>query len=190
MTRDIMSICRLFLGLISGLALSFFVVATHAADDDATWTPHTLSTTPPAARPLGCREKATQLSCKPTVDVSSLPALEEDKQYEDNPYHGDADVAAVGHKLFNQTCARCHGKDAKNYGAVAADLTRLNSACVRVTDEALRKRCERDVDAFYRHRVKYGKSTFGIVQMPAWSGTLNEKQIWAIKTFIESRSAE
>jgi hypothetical protein len=166
--------------------LSFLSLSTQAADG-ADWIPHTLSTTPPVVQPLGCRQNDSQLVCKPNVDVSGLPDVGEDQKADVNPYHGNATAAAVGRKIFNQTCAYCHGLDADNQGAIGPDLTRLSSGCGQVADEALHQRCERDINAFFVHRVRNGKVTFGIVMMPPWGGTLDMKSVWATKTFLDSR---
>ncbi|MFT3791109.1 MAG: c-type cytochrome [Rudaea sp.] len=125
--------------------------------------------------------------CRPNVDTSSLPASADGAQADVNPYRGNAAATAAGQEIFNQTCAYCHGVDANNDGAIGADLTKIDSGCRTVTDEPLHERCERDVNAFFVNRVQNGKVTFGIVMMPPWGGVLDKKDIWAIKTFLESR---
>ncbi|MFT3761061.1 MAG: c-type cytochrome [Pseudoxanthomonas sp.] len=180
---------RTIRALVLASVLSILVFPTQATDE-TDWIPRTLSTTPPVVQPLGCRQNESQQVCSPTVDVSDLPEVGKDVEADVNPYRGNAAAASIGQKLFNQTCAYCHGRDADNTGAIGADLTRIGSGCNQVADKALHQRCERDVNAYFVDRVRNGKVTFGIVMMPPWGGVLSEKDIWAIKAFLESRSPQ
>lgn len=128
----------------------------------------------------------------PTQDSSTLPILGDAWQAV-NPYRTAEDkghvdgIAGTGGRLFNELCAACHGRDAEGDRAPAPDLRGLHAFCRRVADPALRERCNADVDAYFVHSVLEGKTKLGIVYMPAWSGFLSQEQLWAIKSFIETR---
>lgn len=125
-------------------------------------------------------------AAKPTVDASGLPPLSKD-WLETNPYRGNAEIAEIGHQIFSQTCQHCHGPDADGSRAPAADLRRLDAYCIRIEDASLRDWCLRDVDAYFLKSIRHGKKFVGTVHMPAWEGVLNQEQMWAIKTYIETR---
>lgn len=148
--------------------------------------PRVLQTAPQPPTPLGCRANRSQLLCAPTTDVSALPAVAAGVE-DDNPYRGNAAAVAIGHELFNQACAFCHGADADGTRVPAPDLRRLDAHCLRIDDDELRAWCLRDVDAYFHRTVLEGKAYVGIVHMPPWGGVLTPKHIWAIRTYIESR---
>ena len=120
----------------------------------------------------------------PVVDTSALPALQSGWA-ETNPYRGLPAAIAVGQSAFNQACARCHGHDADGSRAPAPDLRRVGGFCQRVTDAALRRRCDSDADYFFLKSVLKGKNKFGIEHMPAWEGVLEPAVIWSIRSYIE-----
>ena len=122
----------------------------------------------------------------PTVDTAGLPALGEER-HSVNPYRENAAVLETGRRIFNQGCAVCHGEDAKGDRAPAPDLRGLQVYCRRIEDDALRNRCQDDVDVYFAKSVLEGKRKVGVVHMPAWGGVLSQEQLWAIKTFIESQ---
>lgn len=146
-----------------------------------------LSTAPAEPTPLGCRTTRSELTCSPRVDTSGLAPLGNAEQAT-NPYRGNETARATGQALFNQTCAFCHGKDADGSRVAAADLRRLDTHCRRIRDTATRAWCERDVDAYFINTVRIGRRTLDIVHMPSWAAVLSQEQIWAIKTFIESKA--
>ncbi|MEY4763810.1 MAG: hypothetical protein RI907_483 [Pseudomonadota bacterium] len=121
----------------------------------------------------------------PIVDVSQLPAVPQGWA-EPNPLRGQAEAIRVGRDAFNQACARCHGMDANGSRAPAPDLRRLGGACAKVSDEALRARCQADADFFFAKSVRLGKKKFDIEHMPAWEPVLSPQLAWAIRTFIEN----
>jgi len=122
----------------------------------------------------------------PTVDASALPALGKN-WLETNPYRGNAEIAELGHQIYSQTCQRCHGPDADGSRSPAADLRRLDAYCLRIEDADLRAWCTRDVDAYFLKSIRHGKKFVGTVHMPPWEGVLSQEQMWAIKTYIETR---
>lgn len=169
----------LTMGLLGGYA--------HAAEG-ASWKPHALSTAKPAARPLGCRTEPTEKPCKPDVDSSALPPLQEGAGDRGNPYRGqdDAQVVAIGQAIFNQTCAYCHGADAVGQDTVGPDLRRYGGLCKRIADPDLRTQCTADADAHFMEMVLGGRTILGISQMPAWASSLTEPEIWSLQMYLES----
>lgn len=122
------------------------------------------------------------------ADTTSLPAL--GKTWGDgNPYRGNPQAAEVGRSVFSQACARCHGAEADGTGMGAPDLRRFGGLCRPIADAALRARCTSDADDFFRRSVLNGKVRVGIVHMPAWEPYLSQEQVWAVKTYLESRSS-
>ena len=55
-------------------------------------------------------------------------------------------------------------------------------------DEALKTRCLADVDHYFVTTVLKGKYILGVEHMPAWDGILKQEAVWAIKTYVDSRS--
>lgn len=122
----------------------------------------------------------------PQVDISAL-APQHSQWQEDNPYRGDAHAIDIGRSAFNQSCASCHGTDADGHASPAPDLRRLGRGCARIIDDALRQRCMRDADYYFRSSVQKGKVKVGVVHMPAWEGLLAPEIVWAIRSFVETR---
>lgn len=121
------------------------------------------------------------------VDTSKLPPITATTP-PGNPYRGNPVAIEIGHNAFNQACSRCHGVDAVNKGQVGPDLLRLDRACGRIIDPAVREMCLLDNDDFFLKSVQEGKTRVGIVHMPAWSEVLSPAAIWTIRSFLESRS--
>jgi len=84
-----------------------------------------------------------------------------------NPFQGDLEAAAAGGKLFDQHCARCHGKKA---GGTRYGASLLNKEVQRATPGTL-----------------FWLLTNGVVRrgMPVWS-KLPEPERWQIVTFLQS----
>jgi polar amino acid transport system substrate-binding protein len=80
-----------------------------------------------------------------------------------------ADVAA-GHKLFNETCAHCHGPDAVQ-GEQRRNL------------RLLRARYGDDMANMFMTTVTHGRVNKG---MPNWSGILSPEELQAILAFLTS----
>lgn len=107
-----------------------------------------------------------------------------------NPYRGDSAAIAKGATIFQANCARCHGDQATRPSAEAPDLRRLNTFCTTLQDRDLQQRCLHDVDAYFMMSVNSGKVRAGIVYMPPWRDMLSAQEIWAVRSFIESRPTE
>lgn len=106
---------------------------------------------------------------------------------ETNPSRGDPAAIVLGATVFQANCARCHGAGATQPSAEAPDLRRLNAFCQQLKDSALQARCLQDVDSYFMMAVNTGKIRAGIVYMPPWREVLTASEIWAVRSFIESR---
>lgn len=133
--------------------------------------------------------QASEVAVPVSVDLTGLPTLLEESPV--NPYRGNARAVEIGNSAFQQTCARCHGADANPAGTLAApDLRQLHRFCGRITEAVLRAQCMSDNDRYFNKSVQEGKVNVGVVHMPRWKETLNQQTIWAIQTYIESRSGD
>lgn len=121
------------------------------------------------------------------VDVSALPALGKTWR-ETNPYRGNATAVSVGQRAFELTCGQCHAL--ADTGGIGPDLRTLDRSCRKIGDAQLRARCLTDQDVYFRDTVLEGKVVVGVRHMPAWREALSQEAIWAIRSFIEARSAE
>ena len=104
-----------------------------------------------------------------------------------NPLRGDPAAIEPGRAAYEAHCATCHGEQAVSPTAEAPDLRRLDGFCRRLADPALKAHCQRDVDTYYLRSVLDGKVRAGVVHMPPWRGVLRDDEIWAIRTFVETR---
>ena len=136
---------------------------------------------------VGKAALANEVANRPEVDFSSLPKLGP-TWLATNPYRGNPDAIAVGRLTYGQTCARCHGTDASTNAAPAPDLRKLDAFCRRIENAELKAACLRDNDAYFSKTVRQGKTIVGVVHMPAWEPVLSQELVWAIQSFIESRS--
>lgn len=121
------------------------------------------------------------------VDTSGLKPLGTEWRAE-NPYRGDKAAIKVGSSAFNQNCARCHGLEAVS-GGIAPDLRLLDKDCLSLADKSKQAACTKEVDEYFKTSVLKGKVRNGAVYMPPFEGVFNQEAIWAIKTYLESRSA-
>lgn len=109
---------------------------------------------------------------------------------EDNAWRGQAAAIQAGQALYGQHCAECHGQDASQPLAEAPDLRRLDSFCRRLREVSLKADCTADVDRYFLRSVNEGKVRAGVVHMPPWKGVLSEQDIWAIRSFVETRPTD
>jgi len=119
------------------------------------------------------------------VDTSMLPQLGPEWR-DSNPYTGNEAAIKVGTSAFNQNCARCHGLEAIS-GGIAPDLRRLDRDCVDFTDEAKKKACYKETDAYFLVSIRHGKVRNGAVYMPPFEGIFSQEAMWAIKAYLETR---
>jgi len=92
----------------------------------------------------------------------------------ENPLENNERILNAGKQIFDQLCAVCHGKTGKGDGVTAATLkpkpADLSDKTVQAqTDGAL-----------------YWKISEGRPPMPPFKSQLNEKQVWALVTYIRS----
>jgi mono/diheme cytochrome c family protein len=100
----------------------------------------------------------------PAAQLSKAPRSAQSLQ---NPFAGQSEAAAAGHKLFEQHCAQCHGSDARGLEH-AADL---HSAPIRDAPPGVL------FWALRNGRVRKG--------MPSWS-QLPDQQIWQVVTYLKA----
>ena len=106
---------------------------------------------------------------------------------EPNTSRGAPAAIDLGRQVFQANCAHCHGAGATQPSAEAPDLRRLNVFCQQLKDSALQARCLQDVDSYFMMAVNTGKIRAGIVYMPPWRDVLTAQEIWAVRSFVESR---
>lgn len=139
----------------------------------------------PSAVSQAAERPSTQAAAVPLA--ADLPPLGTAWR-QDNPYRGDARIAAIGRTIYNEACSGCHGVDADATRHVGNDLRLLDLHCyTRIKSPDTRALCVRDNDAFFMLSVLEGKQRVGVVHMPAWRDVLSQEAVWAIRTFIESR---
>ncbi|CAH2602605.1 Cytochrome c550 [Rhodovastum atsumiense] len=129
---------------------------------------------------------AQEVAVRPQVDASALAPLGAEWRGV-NPYRGQAEAIEIGRITYAQTCARCHGPEANATGYPAPDLRRVDLACRRIVDPAIKAKCIADNDVFFSKSARKGKIIVGVVHMPAWEPVLGQELIWAIRSYVETR---
>ncbi len=108
------------------------------------------------------------------LDTSKLPNIGED-WLEENPYSTDNKLAVeIGKQGYGENCARCHGLEVIS-GGIAPDLRAL----IPIDD-----------DSYFQGKVLGGVVRNGNVYMPSFAEYLDQKGIWAIKTYINTQRAK
>ncbi|MCE9584684.1 MAG: c-type cytochrome [Planctomycetes bacterium] len=106
------------------------------------------------------------------------PDLPEDYRSLENPLANTSATRDEGMRLFlGKGCAACHGSHADGRGPAAKGLTPPPANFV--TGPLLRNH----TDAYLFWRISEGKHG---TAMPRWDGVLEEKERWAIVTFLRS----
>ncbi|MEF7615672.1 cytochrome c-550 PedF [Aquincola sp. MAHUQ-54] len=123
------------------------------------------------------------------VDTHTLPQLGT-QAHSTNPYRtGPANTEAVriGSSAYNQNCARCHGLEAKS-GGIAPDLRKLNADCgdAKSPDKA----CLADMDQYFLSTVQQGRTRDGRVYMPPFKEIFTQEAIWAIRSYVDTKSPD
>ena len=121
------------------------------------------------------------------VDITGLAKLGEQWR-DENPYKDDKIALRIGTSAYTQNCARCHGLEAVS-GGIAPDLRLLDRDCVSLKNEAKKKACYKEVDAYFLTSIRHGKVRNGAVYMPPFEGVFSQEAMWAIKTYLEDRRA-
>jgi len=111
------------------------------------------------------------------VNTGGLEKLGEEWRTE-NPYRNSKDhneAVEFGASAYNQTCAACHGLEAKS-GGIAPDLRLLD------VGEA--------GDEWFVERVRNGAVRDGRVYMPKMADYLSQEALWAVRTYLDSVHVE
>ncbi|MDE2453218.1 MAG: cytochrome c-550 PedF [Burkholderiales bacterium] len=123
------------------------------------------------------------------IDTTGLKALGSD-WVPANPYRGDAKAVEIGADGYEHNCAGCHGLRAES-GGVAPDLLKLDLDCLKIAQKAKKDACLDDTDDYFKGVVLRGKKTSeGRFTMPAYDGVFTQEAVWALKSYIDSRTLE
>lgn len=123
------------------------------------------------------------------VDTAGLPPLGK-TWAEANPYRGNAKAEAIGATGYYHNCAACHGLNAEA-GGMAPDLLQVAKDCVNMASADAKASCFKDSDDYFKGIVLDGrKNTEGRQIMPSYSGVFTQEAVWAIKAYLDKRTAE
>lgn len=104
---------------------------------------------------------------------NSWEVPEEAKKVE-NPLDSSKEIIAAGKNIFSQLCAVCHGGTGKGDGVTAASL---NPKPANLAADTVQKQTDGTI---------YWKIKEGRPPMPSFKTQLNDKQAWALVTYIRS----
>lgn len=121
------------------------------------------------------------------IDTKGLKSLGTEWLAE-NPYRGDKAAIAIGAEGYLHNCAGCHGLNAVS-GGVAPDLLLGSKDCLDMSGSG-KTACLKDSDDFFKERVLKGKVINGKVNMPAYEAVFTQEAVWALKAYIDARTAE
>lgn len=107
------------------------------------------------------------------VDTGALPDIPEGQWLSENPYRGSKQAMEVGKMAYDGNCARCHGIDMIS-GGIAPDLRELGP----------------EYDDYYVNHVRNGVQRNGMTYMPAFEDVLDQKTMWAIRSYMDKRHYE
>ncbi|WP_374545089.1 cytochrome c-550 PedF [Rhodoblastus sp.] len=121
-----------------------------------------------------------------TTGLSPLGATWADS----NPYRDNAKAIEIGSVGYYHNCAACHGLNAEA-GGMAPDLLQLAKDCPTMTTPASKASCFKDSDDYFKGVVLEGrKNSEGRETMPAYDGVFTQEAVWAIKAYLDKRTAE
>ena len=103
--------------------------------------------------------------------------LGEDADTKKNPLPADAATLATGKGIYKDKCQRCHGPGGLGDGADGDPDARGDM------DLTNPKRAARNTDGTVYYKVANGRKK---PKMPAFKDQLNEEQIWAVVTYVQS----
>ena len=92
----------------------------------------------------------------------------------ENPYRGNPLAIQIGEHGYTQNCARCHGIDAIS-GGLSPDL--------RYSERGA------EGDEIYIEKTRKGIVRNGAVYMPKFEGVLSQEAMWAIRSWLDTKSA-
>ncbi|MEO5897749.1 MAG: c-type cytochrome [Vicinamibacterales bacterium] len=101
----------------------------------------------------------------------------EDADTKKNPLAADQVTLATGKGLYKDNCQRCHGPGGLGDGEDADPDARGDM------DLTLAKRAARNSDGVVYYKVANGRKK---PKMPVFKEELNEQQIWAVVTYVQS----
>ena len=107
------------------------------------------------------------------MDTAGLPPLGDEWRTE-NPYRGNPLAIKMGETGYSQNCARCHGLGAVS-GGFSPDL--------RYSERGA------DGDDLYISKTRSGIVRNGAVYMPKFEGILSQEGMWAIRSWLDTKSA-
>lgn len=123
------------------------------------------------------------------VDTTGLPPLGA-TWVDANPYRDNAKAIEIGSVGYYHNCAACHGLNAEA-GGMAPDLLQIAKDCVTMTSPANKASCFKDSDDYFKGVVLEGrKNSEGRETMPSYSGVFTQEAVWAIKAYLDKRTAE
>ncbi len=123
------------------------------------------------------------------VDTSSLDPLGAEWTVP-NPYRGNDKAAAVGAVGYLHNCAGCHGLNAVS-GGVAPDLMKLDNECLDLASKVKQAACMKEADVYFKDITLNGKRNGeGRSTMPGYAGVFTQEAVWAIRTYVYSRTLE
>lgn len=124
-----------------------------------------------------------------TVDTGGLAPLGA-TWVDSNPYRDNAKAIEIGSVGYYHNCAACHGLNAEA-GGMAPDLLQLAKDCVTMTSPANKASCLKDSDDYFKGVVLEGrKNSEGRETMPSYSGVFTQEAVWAIKAYLDKRTAD
>lgn len=121
------------------------------------------------------------------IDTKGLKALGS-AWLPENPYRGDKAAFAIGAEGYLHNCAGCHGLNAVT-GGVAPDLLLGSKDCLGMSGSS-QAACLKDSDDYFKERVLKGKIINGKVNMPAYESVFTQEAVWALKTYIDTRTEQ
>ncbi len=107
------------------------------------------------------------------VDTSGLPEIPDGQWLDENPYRGSKQAMKLGKMAYDGNCARCHGIDMIS-GGIAPDLRELGP----------------EYDDYFINHVRNGVQRNGMTYMPAFEEVLDQKTMWAIRSYMDKRHYE
>lgn len=103
----------------------------------------------------------------------TLPDISEGKWLSENPYRGSKQAMQIGKAAYDGNCARCHGIDMIS-GGIAPDLRELGP----------------QYDDYFLGHIRNGVQRGGMTRMPGFEDVLDQKTMWAIRSYIDKRHYE
>src|SRR5690625_2347595 len=105
--------------------------------------------------------------------------------------HTNSELVAQGKDIYQQYCASCHGKELEGQSNWR---TRRPSSALPAPPHDDSGHTWHHPDQLLFEMTKFGMKRFApegwVGDMPAFGGTLNDQQIWAVLAYIKSQWSE